>query len=88
MAFQFELFPTEIMFYNNVLKDLQDLRQQFELQPMPFCKCHYASMEDRVIVLQNLKTLGFSPPSKIYQFKGITIMMTIRNFYFYIFNVI
>ena len=52
------------MFYETLVDKMQAIRTSISKNALPFPKCFYASDEVGVIVLENLKNLGFNTVPK------------------------
>ena len=52
------------MFYETLMDKMQAIRTSISKNELPFPKCFYASDEEGVIVLENLKSLGFKTVPK------------------------
>jgi len=50
--------------YTWLIPNLQNIRLLKNLQPLAFIKCHLASAEDDVIVMDNLKKIGYKTVEK------------------------
>ena len=46
------------------MQQMQDIRRSIGKEELPFPKCFYASDDEGVIVLQNLKEIGFKTVPK------------------------
>ena len=57
-------FEQEVKTYTWLIPRLQELREQNNLAPIPFPKCFYASVEDSLMLLENLKIQNFEVVEK------------------------
>jgi hypothetical protein len=53
------VYTNEIFVYQKFLPSLEAMREAANLRPLAFPKCLLASLEEEVILLQNLNTQGF-----------------------------
>ena len=56
---QSPIWRKEVAFYQNLMIEMQELRRSIGKDDLAFPKCFYASDDEGVIVLENLKTKGF-----------------------------
>ena len=57
-------FESESRTYTWLLPILDKLRAEKDLKPLSFPKCYYASVEDSLVILENLKDKGFEVVEK------------------------
>ena len=57
--FQSRAFEHEGLTYSWLIPEMQKTRLKADLKPLAFPKCFYASVEDSVLVLENLKSNNF-----------------------------
>jgi len=58
------IWKNEVVFYDTLVNKFQEIRRSIGKEDLPFPKCFYASDEDGVIVLENLKPKGFKTVPK------------------------
>jgi len=58
------IWKKEVVFYETLMDKMQAIRTAISKNELPFPKCFYASDEEGVIVLENLKSLGFKTVPK------------------------
>ena len=56
---QSPIWRKEVVFYQKLMNDMQELRRSIGKDDLAFPKCFYASDDEGVIVLENLKIKGF-----------------------------
>ncbi len=52
-------FEHEAQTYNYLIPKLQELRASRRLKPLAFPKCFYASVDESLLILENLKAQNF-----------------------------
>jgi len=62
--FQLKAFDQETRAYNFLIPKLQELRKVNKLKPLAFAKCFYASAENELIIMENLKVQNFEVVKK------------------------
>ena len=63
-TFQSPIWRNEVVFYDTLMNKMQAIRKSIGQKALPFPKCFYASDEVGVIVLENLKSVGFKTVPK------------------------
>jgi len=59
IVFQMEAFNNEGDCYLWMIPKLQEMRAGKNLKPLAFPKCFYASSEESILILENMKALDF-----------------------------
>ena len=54
-----EAFEQEGLFYTWLIPSFQKLRKEKHLKPLAFPKCFYSSVEDSILLLENMKQQNF-----------------------------
>ncbi len=62
--FQFQAFDQETRAYNFLIPKLQEVRTSMNLKPLAFARCFYASAENELIIMENLKIQNFQVVQK------------------------
>ncbi len=57
--FQMKAVDHELRAYTFLIPQMQSLRKASNLKPMAFARCFYASAQQELIVLENLKSRDF-----------------------------
>ena len=65
-------FEQEVKTYTWLIPRLQKLREERNLAQIPFPKCFYASVEDSLMLMENLKIQNFEVVEKKPERKYIT----------------
>jgi hypothetical protein len=55
-------FESEVPSYSFTIPRLQELRAARNLEPLKFAKCFYASVDEEILILENLKEKDFQEP--------------------------
>ena len=63
-SFQTKAYVREGKSYTWLIPSLQKLRAEKHLKPLSFPKCFYASVNDSLIILENMKAKGFEVVEK------------------------
>ena len=63
-SFQTKAFAREGKSYTWLIPSLQKFRAEKKLKPLSFPKCFYASVNDSLIILENMKAKGFEVVEK------------------------
>ena len=72
-ALQAKIFQKEVQIYTFLIPKIQDIRASKGLEPLPFPKCFYASAEEELLVMENLKLQKFEVIEKKPERKKISI---------------
>jgi len=79
------IWKKEVVFYDTLMTRMQAIRKSIGKKELPFPKCFYASDEEGVIVLENLKTRGFKTvpksPEGVPEDRLIKVLKEIAHFH-------